>query len=64
MKRMKIAGLALVAAVVMSVAASRRPPTPEFFGKAAVGSTVATVEFKGTLGAAFLEGKGGTKITL
>ena len=63
MKRMKIAGLALVAAVVMSVAVSSASANAGILRKAAVGGPSRTVEFKGTLGAAFLEGEGGTKIT-
>jgi hypothetical protein len=54
--------LALVAVSAMAFA-STASANPEFFGKAAVGSTVGTVAFTGTLGAAFLEGVSGTKIT-
>src|SRR6185312_1236547 len=36
---------------------------PVFFGKAAVGSTVASVPFTGSGESAFFEGKSGTKIT-
>src|SRR5664279_191838 len=60
MKRMKIMGLCLVAVFAMSVVASSVASAvtyeqPVFYGKAAVGSTVGTVGFKGTLGEASLE---------
>jgi hypothetical protein len=54
--------LALVAVSALAFAATASA-NPEYFGKAAVGSVVAPVHFKGALGAAFLEGEGGTKIT-
>lgn len=64
MKRIKIVGLALVAVLAMSIVASSASAAgPVFYTKATVGTTAANVPFTGTLGAAFLEGKGGTKIT-
>jgi len=65
MKRIRVIGVCLVAAFAISAVASVGASafTPEFYGKAAVGTTVAPIPFTGTLGAAFLEGKGGTKIT-
>jgi len=64
MTRIKMVGLALVACCAMAfMASSAVAAGPVFFGKAEVGKTVANVAFTGTLGAAFLEGKGGTKIT-
>jgi len=61
MKRITMS-LALVAVSAMAFAASASA-SPVFFGKAAVGGTVGSVKFTGTLGAAFLEAKAGTKIT-
>jgi hypothetical protein len=65
MKRMRIVGLALVAVLAMTAlaASSASAYPPEFYTKAAVGTTAPSVAFTGTLGAAFLEGKSGTKIT-
>jgi hypothetical protein len=64
MKRIRMVALTLVAVFAMTaLAASASAATPEFYTKAAIGSTAGTVSFTGTLGAAFLEGKSGTKIT-
>src|SRR5664280_1742043 len=65
MKRMKIMGLCLVAVFAMSVVASSVASAvtyeqPVFYGKAAVGSTVGTVGFKGTAGTALGEVTGPT----
>jgi hypothetical protein len=57
MKRMRIMGLLVVAVFAISVAATTASASPVFYGKAAIGSTVGTVQFTGTLGAAFLEGQ-------
>ena len=54
--------VALVALALGALSATASA-APVFFGKAAVGSKVEPVSFSGTLGAAFLEGKSGTKIT-
>jgi hypothetical protein len=62
MKRIRMVALALVAVSALAFSATASA-NPEFFGKAAVGAKVANVNFTGTLGAAFLEGVGGTKIT-
>jgi len=62
MKRIRMVALTLVAVSAMAFA-STASANPEFFGKAAVGAKVGTVAFTGTLGAAFLEGVAGTKIT-
>src|ERR1035441_7513960 len=60
MKRIKMMGLCLVAVFAMSVVASSVASAvtyeqPVFYGKAAVGSTVGTVGFTGTLTEASLE---------
>ena len=62
MKRMKIMGLCLVAVLAMSVVAASVASAvtyeqPVFYGKAAIGSTVGTVGFTGTLTEASLETK-------
>jgi hypothetical protein len=58
MKRMRIVGLALVAALALSVAASSASAAPVYYGKATVGTTVSLpIKGTGTLGAAFLEGQ-------
>jgi hypothetical protein len=62
MKRIRMVAVALVAVSAMAFATTASA-NPTFFGKAAIGSTVGTVNFTGTLGAAFLEGVSGTKIT-
>jgi hypothetical protein len=62
MKRIRMVALALVAVSALAFAATASA-NPEFFGKAAVGAKVSNVAFTGALGAAFLEGQGGTKIT-
>ena len=54
--------VALVALALGALSATASA-APVFFGKAAIGSKVEPVSFSGTLGAAFLEGKSGTKIT-
>jgi len=54
----------LLCAVAMSLsAASASASAPVFFGKAAVGSTVASVPFTGTGESSFFETKSGSKIT-
>jgi len=63
MKRIRIVGLCLVAVFAISIAASSASAAPVFYTKAAIGEVGKTVPFTGTLGAAFLEAKGGTKIT-
>jgi hypothetical protein len=64
MKRIRMVAVALIAVFAMSVAASSAGAAqPVFYTKAAIGETVTHLSFSGTLGAAFLEGKGGTKIT-
>jgi hypothetical protein len=65
MKRIRIVGLCLIAAFAISIVASSvaSAAQPVFYTKAAIGSVGAPVPFTGTLGAAFLEGKSGTKIT-
>jgi len=64
MKRIRLVALALVAVFAMTaLAASASAATPEFYTKATVGTTAPAVPFTGVLGAAFLEGKSGTKIT-
>jgi hypothetical protein len=65
MKRIRIMGLCLVAVFAMSVVASSvaSAAAPVFYTKASPGEVAPTVPFTGTLGAAFLEGKSGTKIT-
>jgi hypothetical protein len=65
MKRIRIMGLCLVACFAMSVVASSvaSAAAPVFYTKASPGEVAPTVPFTGTLGAAFLEGKSGTKIT-
>ena len=55
--------VALLALALGALSATASAAAPVFFGKAAVGSKVEPVSFSGTLGAAFLEGKSGTKIT-
>ncbi|HEX5224114.1 MAG TPA: hypothetical protein VFW29_03185 [Solirubrobacteraceae bacterium] len=62
-RRFGIAGAVLAVTIAVAALASSASASPVFFGKAAVGSTVAPVKFTGTLGAAFLEAKAGTKIT-
>jgi len=62
MKRIRMVALALVAVSAMAFATTASA-APEFFGKAAVGSTVGNVTFSGALGAAFLESVTGTKIS-
>jgi hypothetical protein len=57
-------GLALVAAFAFAaLAGSATAAGPVFYTKAAIGEAGKAVSFSGTLGPAFLEGKGGTKIT-
>jgi len=64
MKRIRVIGVCLIAAFAISaVASSVATAAPEFYAKTAVGTTAGPIAFSGTLGAAFLEGKGGTKIT-
>lgn len=63
MKRIRMVALALVAVSALAFAATASAAAPVFFGKAEVGKTVANVSFTGTLGAAFLEAKAGTKIS-
>jgi len=65
MKRIRIVGLCLIAAFAISIVASSvaSAAQPVFYTKAPVGEASAAVPFTGTLGAAFLEGKSGTKIT-
>lgn len=63
MKRMRIMGLALLAVFAISVAASSAVAAPVFYTKTAIGSTGGNVQFTGTVGAAFLEPKSGSKIT-
>jgi hypothetical protein len=66
MKRIRIVGLCLIATFAISIVASSvaSAAQPVFYTKAVVGESAAgVVPFKGTLGAAFLEGKSGTKIT-
>ncbi len=65
MKRIRIMGLCLVAAFAMSaLVSSAASAEPVFLTKAVVGGTAASnIPIKGTLGAAFLEGKSGSKIT-
>jgi hypothetical protein len=65
MKRIRIAGLCLVAVFAMSaVASSAASAAPVFVTKAVVGEAAASkIPIKATLGAAFLEAKSGTKIT-
>jgi len=64
MKRIRMVALALVAVFAMTaLASSASAAGPVFYTKAELGSTVTkTVGFKATLGAGFLEAKGGTKI--
>jgi hypothetical protein len=59
MKRIRIMGLALVAVVAMSVAASSASAAgPVFYTKAELGSTAPSkIAFTATIGAAFLEGQ-------
>jgi len=65
MKRIRIVGLCLIAAFAISIVASSvaSAAQPVFYTKAEVGVASGPVPFTGTLGAAFLEGKSGTKIT-
>jgi hypothetical protein len=56
MKRLRIAGLALVAVVALGTAAATASASPVFFGKAEIGKTVGSVHFTGSGGVAFLEG--------
>jgi hypothetical protein len=63
MKRIRMVALALVAVSALAFAATASATAPVFFGKAEVGKTVGNVAFTGTLGAAFLESVGGTKIS-
>jgi hypothetical protein len=65
MKRIRIVGLCLIAAFAISIVASSvaSAAQPVFYTKAEVGVASGAVPFTGTLGAAFLEGKSGTKIT-
>jgi hypothetical protein len=63
MKRIRIVGLCLVAVFAISIAASSASAAPVFYTKAGIGETVNKVNFTGTLGAAFLEGANGSKIT-
>jgi hypothetical protein len=57
-------GLALVAAFAFAaLAGSASAAAPVFYTKAAIGEKGPAVSFTGTLGPAFLEGAGGTKIT-
>jgi hypothetical protein len=65
MRRIRIAGLCLVAAVAMSaVASSAASAAPVFYTKAVVGEVAAShIPLSATVGAAFLEAKSGTKIT-
>jgi hypothetical protein len=65
MKRIRIVGLCLIATFAISIVASSvaSAAQPVFYTKAAIGSVGEPVPFTGTLGAAFLEGKSGTKIT-
>jgi hypothetical protein len=64
MKRIRMVALALVAVSAMAaLASSASAATPEFYSKATIGTTVPAVPISGTLGAAFLEAKAGTKIT-
>jgi hypothetical protein len=63
MKRIRIVGLCLVAVFAISIAASSASAAPVFYTKAAIGEAVNKVDFTGTLGAAFLEGANGSKIT-
>jgi len=63
MKRIRIMGLCLVAAFALSaVVASVAAAEPEFLTKTVVAEGV-SIPIKGTLGAAFPEGKSGSKIT-
>jgi hypothetical protein len=58
MTRIKIMGLCLVAVCAMAAfATSFASAAPEFYGKAAVGTSVGTVKFTATSATAFLEGK-------
>jgi hypothetical protein len=65
MKRIRIVGLCLIAAFAISIVASSvaSATQPVFYTKAEVGVASGPVKFTGTLGAAFLEAKSGTKIT-
>jgi hypothetical protein len=63
MKRIRIVGLCLVAVFAISIAASSASAAPVFYTKAAIGEAGKAVPFTGTLGAAFLEGANGSKIT-
>src|ERR1700676_4801907 len=65
MKRIRIVGLCLIATFAISIVASSvaSAAAPVFYTKAPVGEASGVVPFTGTLGAAFLEGKSGTKIT-
>ena len=62
-RRVGIVGIVLAMTIALAGLGSSASANPVFFGKAAVGSTVKTVAFSGTLGAAFLEGVSGSKIT-
>jgi hypothetical protein len=63
MKRIRIMGLCLVAAFAMSaLVSSAASAEPVFLTKTVVAEGV-KIPIKGTLGAAFLEGKSGSKIT-
>jgi hypothetical protein len=63
MRSIRTVGVALVAALVLVAVSSASAAQPVFYTKAAVGTVAPPVSFTGTLGAAFLEGKAGTKIT-
>jgi len=63
MKRIRIVGLCLVAVFAISIAASSASAAPVFYTKAGIGEVGKAVPFTGTLGAAFLEGANGSKIT-
>jgi hypothetical protein len=63
MRSIRLTGLALVAALALVAVSSATAAQPVFYTKAAIGEVAKPVPFTGTLGAAFLEGKGGTKIT-
>lgn len=59
----KVAAMGVAVAAILALAASSATAAqPVFYSKAAVGTTVPSVPFTGTLGAAYIEGKGGTKI--
>lgn len=64
---MRRIGAVVFTAAALGAGGVLTPPAgaaaPVFYTKAAVGTVAPSVPFTGTLGAAFLEGKGGTKIT-